>query len=157
VFEDLADQFSAGAVITQRLLLPSVLELDPIACALLRDRIGFLLTHGFELAEFGRHTFRLEGVPAVLEPADAEACLRDLLDAFRDGRSPEHQPELAREQLTRLAAARAVRLPTQVSADEMRRLVTRLFACRAPHTSPSGRPTQVELSQGEIARRFGRT
>jgi DNA mismatch repair protein MutL len=157
VFEDLAAQFEAGAVVTQRLLLPAVLELDPIASALLRDRIRFLLTHGFELAEFGRHTFRLEGVPAVLEPADAEACLRDLLDAFRDGRSPERQPEVAREQLARLAAARAVRLPAQVSADEMRRLVTRLFACRAPHTSPGGRPTQVELSQGELARRFGRT
>ena len=157
VFEDLADQFAAGAVVTQRLLLPAVLELDPIASALLRDRIRFLLTHGFELAEFGRHTFRLEGVPAVLEPADAEACLRDLLDAFRDGRSPERQPEVAREQLARLAAARAVRLPTQVNAEEMRRLVTRLFACRAPHTSPGGRPTQVELSQGELARRFGRT
>ena len=157
VFEDLAAQFEAGAVVTQRLLLPAVLELNPIASALLRDRIRFLLTHGFELAEFGRHTFRLEGVPAVLEPADAEACLRDLLDAFRDGRSPERQPEVAREQLARLAAARAVRLPAQVSADEMRRLVTRLFACRAPHTSPGGRPTQVELSQGELARRFGRT
>jgi DNA mismatch repair protein MutL len=157
VFEDLAAQFEAGAVVTQRLLLPAVLELDPIASALLRDRIRFLLTHGFELAEFGRHTFRLEGVPAVLEPADAEACLRDLLDAFRDGRSPERQPEVAREQLARLAAARAVRLPAQVSAEEMRRLVTRLFACRAPHTSPGGRPTQVELSQGELARRFGRT
>ena len=157
VFEDLAAQFAAGAVVTQRLLLPAVLELDPIASALLRDRIRFLLTHGFELAEFGRHTFRLEGVPAVLEPADAEACLRDLLDAFRDGRSPERQPEVAREQLARLAAARAVRLPAQVSAEEMRRLVTRLFACRAPHTSPGGRPTQVELSQGELARRFSRT
>lgn len=156
VFEDLADQFSAGAVVTQRLLLPAVLEVDPIASALLRDRIGFLLTHGFELAEFGRHTFRLEGVPAVLEPVDAEACLRDLLDSFRDGRSPEHQPEVAREQLARLAAARAVRLPAQVSAEDMRRLITRLFTCRAPHTSPGGRPTQVELSQGELARRFGR-
>ena len=157
VFEDLAAQFATGAVVTQRMLLPAILELDPIASALLRDRIGFLQAHGFELAEFGRHTFRLEGVPAVLEPADAEACLRDLLDAFRDGRSPERQPEVAREQLTRLAAARAVRLPSQVSAEEMRRLVTRLFACRAPHTSPGGRPTQVELSQGELARRFSRT
>jgi DNA mismatch repair protein MutL len=156
VFEELTEQFAAGAVTTQRLLLPTVLELDPIASALLRDRIAFLHGHGFEIAEFGRHTFRLEGVPAVLEPADAEACLRDLLDAFRDGRSPERQPEIAREQLARLAAARAVRLPAQVGPAEMARLVARLFACRAPHTSPGGRPTQVEFGQGELARRFGR-
>ena len=156
VFEELAAQFAAGAVTVQRLLLPVVLELDPVGGALLRDRIQFLATHGFEVAEFGRHIFRLEGVPAVLEPADAEACLRDLLDAFRDGRSPERNPEVAREQLARVAAARAVRLLAQVDAAEMRALVARLFACRAPHTSPGGRPTQVELSQGELGRRFGR-
>ncbi len=156
VFEELAAQFSAGEVLVQRLLLPVVLELDPVGAALLRDRLGFLAKHGFEVAEFGRATFRLEGVPAVLDPADAESCLRDLLDAFRDGRSPERDPEVAREQLARLAAARAVRLSTQADAAEMRALVAKLFACRAPHTSPGGRPTQVEWSQGEIARRFGR-
>jgi DNA mismatch repair protein MutL len=156
VFEDLASQFSAGAVVVQRLLLPVVLELDPVGAALLRDRLAFLAKHGFEVAEFGRATFRLEGVPAVLDPADGEACLRDLLDGFRDGRSVERDPEVAREQLARLAAARAVRLSPHVDPAEMRALVTKLFACRAPHTSPGGRPTQVEWSQGEIARRFGR-
>lgn len=156
VFEELTAQFAAGAVTMQRLLLPVVLELDPVAAAMLRDRREFLGAHGFEVAEFGRHTFRLEGVPAVLAPADAEACLRDLLDAFRDGASPERKPEVAREQLARLAAARAVRLPAQAGAEELRGLVARLFACRAPHTSPGGRPTHIELSQGELLRRFGK-
>ncbi len=157
VFEELAGQFAAGEVLVQRLLLPVVLELDPVGAALLRDRLAFLARHGFEIAEFGRATFRLEGVPAVLDPADGEACLRDLLDAFRDGRSVERDPEVAREQLARLAAARAVRLSSQADGAEMRALLAKLFACRAPHTSPGGRPTQVELSQGEIARRFGRS
>jgi DNA mismatch repair protein MutL len=157
VFEELTAQFSAGAVLTQRLLLPVVLELDPIGSALLRDRLGFLAAHGFEVAEFGRHTFRLEGVPAVLPPMDAEACLRDLLDGFRDGASPERNVEVAREQLARLAAARAVRLPAQAGADELRELVARLFTCCAPHTSPGGRPTHIELSQGELMRRFGKS
>jgi DNA mismatch repair protein MutL len=157
VFEELTAQFSAGAVLTQRLLLPVVLELDPVGSALLRDRLAFLAAHGFEVAEFGRHTFRLEGVPAVLPPTDAEACLRDLLDGFRDGASPERNVEVAREQLARLAAARAVRLPAQAGADELRALVARLFACRAPHTSPGGRPTHIELSQGELMRRFGKS
>ncbi len=157
LFEELTAQFTAGAVTVQRLLLPAMLELDPVGAALLRDRLAFLAKHGFEVAEFGRQSFRLEGVPAILEPNDAEACLRDLLDAFRDGRDPARNPEVAREQLARVAAARAVRLPARPEAAEMRALVARLFACRAPHASPGGRPTQVELGQGELARRFGRT
>jgi DNA mismatch repair protein MutL len=156
VFEDLSEQFARGEVTVQRLLLPTVLELDPVGSALLRDRLPFLAKHGFEVAEFGRHVFRLEGVPALLDAGDAEACLRDLLDAFRDGRDPDRNPEVAREQLARVAAARAVRLPSRPEPAEIRALVARLFACRAPHTSPGGRPTLVEFGQGELARRFGR-
>ena len=38
-FERLRDQFRSGAVPSQRLLLPVPLELDPVAAALLLDRL----------------------------------------------------------------------------------------------------------------------
>ncbi|MSU24513.1 MAG: DNA mismatch repair endonuclease MutL [Opitutus sp.] len=153
-FERLQEQFRAGAVPSQRLLLPVPLELDPIAAALLLDRLAFLNAHGFGLAEFGRNFFRVEAVPTWMEPADAEPFLRDLLGAFRDGRLPEKNTELAREALARLAATKAVRLPQPAGEAELRALVAQLFATRTPLTSPAGRPTYIELNHGELARRF---
>ena len=153
-FERLQEQFRAGEVPSQRLLLPVPLELDPIAAALLLDRLLFLNAHGFEIAEFGRNFFRIEGVPAWMEPADAEPFLRDLLGAFRDGHWPDANPELAREELARLSALKAVRLPAGESETEMRSLVAQLFATRTPLTSPGGRPTYIELNHTELARRF---
>lgn len=153
-FERLREQFRAGAVPSQRLLLPVPLELDPIASALLLDRLEFLQTHGFEVAEFGRNFFRVEGVPVWMEPADAEPFLRDVLGALRDGRLQTANVELAREELARLAAAKAVRLPGDASETEMRALVAQLFGTPAPLTSPAGRPTFIELNHGELARRF---
>ncbi|MBI5770271.1 MAG: DNA mismatch repair endonuclease MutL [Verrucomicrobia bacterium] len=153
-FERLQEQFRAGAVPSQRLLLPVPLELDPIAAALLLDRLKFLAAHGFEVSEFGRNFFRVEAVPTWMEPADAEPFLRDLLGAFRDGRMPEKNADLAREELARLAAARAVRLPATQGEAELRALVAQLFATTAPLTSPAGRPTYIELNHGELARRF---
>jgi DNA mismatch repair protein MutL len=155
-FERLRDQFRAGAVPSQRLLLPIPLELDPIAAALLLDRLTFLNAHGFELAEFGRNFFRVESVPVWMEPGDAEPFLRDLLGAFREGRWPDKNPELAREELARLAAAKAVRLPERASEAELSALVAQLFATRSPLTSPAGRPTHIELNHGELARRFNK-
>jgi DNA mismatch repair protein MutL len=152
-FERLLAQFSGGVVAAQRLLLPVPLELDPIATALLLDAITFVNAHGFEVAEFGRNFFRVEAVPDWMEPGDAEAFVRDLLGALRDGRLQTGQPAAAREQLARLAAARAVRLPVATEADTLA-LVAQLFATRAPLTSPAGRPTFVELSHTELARRF---
>ncbi len=153
-FERLREQFAAGAVPSQRLLLPLPLELDAIATALLLDRRKFLHAHGFEVAEFGRNFFRIEAVPAWMEPADAEPFLRDLLGAFRDGRMTDGDVELAREELARLAAAKAVRLPATATEGELRTLVGQLFATRTPLTSPAGRPTYIELNHGELARRF---
>jgi DNA mismatch repair protein MutL len=153
-FERLREQFRAGAVPSQRLLLAIPLELDAIASALLLDRLEFLNGHGFELAEFGRNFFRVEAVPAWMEPSDAEPFLRDLLGAFRDGSIPDRDTVLARDELARLAAGRAIRLPERADESELRRLVAELFATRSPLTSPSGRPTYIELNHSELARRF---
>jgi len=155
-FERLREQFRSSAVPSQRLLLPVPLELDPIAAALLLDRLAFLNAHGFEIVEFGRNFFRIEAVPAWMEPADVEPFLRDLLGAFRDGRWPDRNTELARDELARLAAAKAVRLPNRVGEAELHALVAQLFATRTPLTSPAGRPTYIELNHGELARRFNK-
>jgi DNA mismatch repair protein MutL len=153
-FERLQDQFRSGAVPSQRLLLPIPLELDPVAAAMLLDRLKFLQAHGFEVGEFGRNFFRIEALPTWMEPADAEPFLRDLLGAFRDGRLPEKNTDLAREELARLAASKAVRLPETAGEAGLQSLVTQLFATRVPLTSPSGRPTYIELNHSELARRF---
>ncbi|MFH1497670.1 MAG: DNA mismatch repair endonuclease MutL [Verrucomicrobiota bacterium] len=153
-FERLETQFREGGVTSQRLLLPVPLELDPVASALLTDRLVFLHTHGFEVSEFGRHFFRIEGVPAWMESDAAEAFIRELLGALREGLLPERDLDTARGQLARMAATRAVRLGDSVSPAEMQALVAQLFACRAPHVSPGGRPTHVEVGHGELNRRF---
>ena len=153
-FERLREQFATGAVPSQRLLLPLPVELDPIMAALLLDRLAFLTAHGLEIAEFGRNFFRIESVPTWMEPADAEAFLRDVLAAFREGRVPDDNPGLAREELARLAAAKAVRLPASAGEAEMQALAVQLFATRSPLTNPAGRPTFIELHHGELARRF---
>ena len=153
-YERLREQFRQGAVPSQRLLLPVPVELDPIGAALLLDRLEFLHDHGFEIGEFGRNFFRIEAVPAWMEPADAEPFLRDILGALREGRLPEKNPDLAREELARLAAAKAVRLPTSAGEAEVHALAGQLFATRTPLTSPAGRPTYIELNHAELARRF---
>ncbi len=155
-FERLAAQFARGEVASQRLLFALPVELDAIASALLLDRLTFLHGHGLEVGEFGRNFFRIEAVPVWLEPADAELFLRDIIALMREGRLDGKQAGLADEELARLAAQKAVRLPATVGETEALDLVAQLFACRQPHTSPAGRPTHFELSKGELGRRFQR-
>jgi DNA mismatch repair protein MutL len=145
-FERLQGQFARGEVTSQRLLFALPVELDAIASALLLERLKFLHRHGLEVGEFGRN----------LDPADAELFLRDLIGLMREGRLDAQKTGLAEEELARLAAHKAVRLPASVNEPEALALVTQLFACNQPHASPAGRPTHFELSRGELARRFQR-
>uniref|UniRef100_UPI00404AE7FF DNA mismatch repair endonuclease MutL n=1 Tax=Cephaloticoccus sp. TaxID=1985742 RepID=UPI00404AE7FF len=153
-FERLQNEFRAGQVPSQRLLLPVPLELDPIATALLLDRLDFLKSNGFEVLEFGRNFFRIEALPTWMEPADVEAFMRDLLALLREGKLQDKNLDLARDELARLAVAKAVRLPETASETEVRSLLTQLFATHHPLTSPAGRPTYIELNHAELARRF---
>jgi DNA mismatch repair protein MutL len=155
-YERLREQFAAAPVASQRLLLPVPVELDAIMTALLLDRLDFLNQHGFDIVEFGRNFFRIEAVPAWMDPTDAEAFVRDLLGALREGLLTTRDLDLARDELARLAALRAVRLPDGASEAEMHSLVAQLFACRQPMTNPAGQPTYVELGYSELARRFQR-
>jgi DNA mismatch repair protein MutL len=153
-YERLKDQFARGGVPVQRLLLPVPLELNPVSSALLADHMRFFHAHGLEVSEFGRNFFRIEAVPSWLEPGDAESFVRDLLDAAREGRMPATDADLARDELARIAAARAVRLPAAQGEAAALGLVGDLFGTSTPGTSPSGRPTYVELNHSELAKRF---
>ena len=153
-YERLKGQFQAGGVPVQRLLFPVPVELNPLASAVLTDNLAFLAAHGLEISEFGRNFFRVEALPAWMEPGDAEAFIRDLVGALREGRMPGSDIGLARDELARLAAAKAVRLPSATGAAEATALLRDLFATSSPVSSPAGRPTYVELNHAELARRF---
>jgi DNA mismatch repair protein MutL len=153
-YERLRGQFKDGGVPVQRLLLPISLELSPVSSAVLTDSLAFIRDHGLEVSEFGRNFFRIEALPAWMEPGDAEAFIRDLVGALREGRMTASNIDLARDELARLAAAKAVRLPAISGEVETLALLRELFATSSPVSSPAGRPTYVELNHGELARRF---
>jgi len=83
-FERLQAQFRAGETPSQRLLLPVPVELDPVATALLLDKLAFLNAHGVEIAEFGRNFFRIEGVPAASLSTGGAIVSGPAYDAIRE-------------------------------------------------------------------------
>ncbi len=138
----------------QALLFPVPLELDPIATALLADHLAFLNASGFEIAVFGRNFFRIEAIPAWLDPNLAEDFVRDLLGVIREKGLPENQPEVARERIALLASRKAVRVSDRVSEEEIVALARRLLDSPNPLASPLGRATFFEMGAAEIERRL---
>ena len=157
-FERLLAQFRDGRAESQRLLFPVPVELDPIAAAALQERLPLLRAHGLEIEPFGRDFFRIEAMPVWLAPEDADSFLRDIMGLVRSGRLGSRDVGHAREELARAAAMRAANPAAGVLPPAaLEALVADLLRCESPHTSPAGRPTFIEISAGELARRFHKT
>ncbi len=155
-FERLQARFAEREQPSQRLLFPVALELEPLTAAALEENLEALQAHGFGIEPFGKNFFRLESHPDWLPESEAETFVRDLIERLREGSLDLTRPAVADESLARLAATRALRPSDASGCEEMAELARALLQCQQPLNCPRGRPTYFELSNRELARRFGR-
>jgi len=148
-------RFTAGRPVSQPLLVPLTLELDPLPAAVLKERQELLTAAGFEFEEYGRNFWRLAALPTWLEPADALVFVRDLLAEMARREGDFGRPALAYDALAKLAVARARRKGDALADGELLALAEALFRTAQPGTCPKGRRTYVEWSDADLGRRFG--
>lgn len=155
LYESLLAQFAARKPVSQPLLVPLSIELDPLPAAVLRERLALLTTAGFDFEEYGRNFWRLQALPAWLEPATALSFIRDLLAEMARREGDFGRPVLAHDALARIAVAKARRQGDGLSDGELMELVQALFRTTQPGVCPRGRRTYVEWTDADLARRLG--
>ena len=157
LYEALRARSLATPTASQPLLVPLVITLPPRETALVRDHLPLLQQMGFALEEFGANTLKLEALPAHLPPAtDPAAWLAELLHELARGGEGGARARLDFDALAAAVSARATPRTTARSDAEVASLVTRLLACDMPYCDPLGRPTLIQFSHQELARKFGR-
>lgn len=138
---------------TQQLLFPEVIDLTADEMVLFEEIDQELRAIGFEFDQFSPTSYSITGIPAQLQEAHALATLRDMLAAVRDSRSTariEWQKQIALS----LAEHSAIPYGKQLTDDEMKDIVRRLFALSAYTHTPKGQRVLTLLTQDEIAKRL---
>ena len=154
-YEKVQRELQGGEVSSQPLLFPVPLELDPVSSGLLEEHRGSLQKQGFTIEPFGRNFFRVEAVPAWLDPGQAEDFLRDLIHLAKDPGWSDRTSDSARDEMAKLASRLVtVNVEDRTDTEKMTWLVQSLMRCDHPLTCPFGRPTYIELGRGELNRRF---
>ena len=155
-YERILHRFVKNDIISQKLLLPIPLELEPLAANVLRERQSFLQSAGFDIEEFGRNFFRIQSVPDWLLGEDIERNVRDILAEIGRNLGETQRKHIACELLAGMAAEQAVRNTSGVlSSDTVDETLRELFLCRQPTVCPRGRPVFFEMSRAELLRRLG--
>jgi len=157
LYEKILSQFTASVPVTQPLLLPLALELEPLPAAALREREALLQLAGFSFEPFGRNFWRVLSIPLWVEPGEAEAFLRDLLAEMSRHEGDFSKAHLAADALAKLAIRRSRYRTDNLSEAELLELVQQLFRTSQPGVDPLGRRTYFEIGDADIARRLGQS
>ena len=155
LYESILAQFTAQKPVSQPLLVPLSIELEPLPAAVLKERLSLLASAGFDFEEYGRNFWRIQALPAWLEPELALAFVRDLLAEMARREGDFGRPSLAYDALAKIAVNKARRKGDSLSDAELMELVQSLFRTAQPGTCPRGRRTYVEWTDADLTRRFG--
>jgi DNA mismatch repair protein MutL len=143
------EQVSLTPISIQKCLLPQTFELPPSDAILLLGMLPDLLELGYEVEEFGKNSFILQGIPADVKQGNEISSIEKILEAFKHASSDVRLDK--RERLIRtLAMQRAIQHGKKLSEREMERLMQDLFVCEQPQLSPTGKKIFAKLSSHDI-------
>lgn len=154
--ERLAQEWAAGGVRAQPLLLPAVVELTAAEAARLLAEAAALARLGLEIEAFGPQAVLVRALPAALGAPDPAPLLRDIADELGESGTMAALTARLDAVLARLACHGSIRAGRRLQAAEMDALLREMEATPRAATCSHGRPTFIRLRRAEIERLFGR-
>jgi len=155
-YERLKQSWQEGAIRGQPLLVPVMVQVAPWEADLAESNLALFRRLGVGLGRMGEGSLVVREIPALLQGADAERLLRDLLSDFAvHGRSERIREELDAV-LATMACHRSVRANRRLGVEEMNALLRDLERTERADQCNHGRPTWIRLSGQELDRLFQR-
>jgi DNA mismatch repair protein MutL len=140
---------------SQTLLQPVTVDLLPASARLIETELPTLNQLGFQVELFGRGSYLVRAIPALLTGMDPAAALAVIVEDFEEDETPLQAESEARI-IARVCKRAAVKAGQSLTFEEQARLLGDLEACQSPRTCPHGRPTMIHLSVDLLERQFGR-
>lgn len=156
VYERLKRERAGQGVITQALLVPQVVDIDPSSVAALSAVAGLLDQAGLKLESFGENAMLVREVPAALSNANIPAILQDLADDLKELDSANTVEARINHVLATMACHYSVRAGRTLRPEEMNALLREMEITPNSGQCNHGRPTFIELKLSDIERLFGR-
>lgn len=149
IYERLSTALTGKPVATQRSLFPVTMELSATDSVIVNELLADLQKLGYMIEPFGKNAFVIQGTPADVDQGAEAAVLEKILEQYKHFNNPLQSSK--QEILLRTVAwQQSVKSGTVLSEKEAHNLVSDLFQCKSPSSSPSGRPTYTELKKEQV-------
>ena len=156
LFERITERLTSGALESQRLLVPMLIELSAGGRQALTAHLTDLERLGFELEDFGGDALRVTAFPALLSREDCDAALRALADDLEGlDRGAGVDAAIKRIAAT-MACHAAVKANDPLTHEKMAHILEELRRTAYSTICPHGRPVMLRLTRREVEKNFQR-
>lgn len=139
LYEKLSKAWENRESFAQQTLFPETIRFSAPDYQVCLELMPWLEKIGFDIRELGNNTLVVHGIPAELSGTRTREKLEKIIEHYKTLETvPE--TEIYDEMIRAAASAGAMDYGKLLSNTEIQELVDRLFACRDPNYSPSGKP-----------------
>ena len=153
-YERFKTAIDGDGIRSQPLLVPVRVPVSEREADLAEQHPQLFAELGFSIGRTGPDTLVVREVPALLQRADAEALLRDVLADLAVHGESSRLREARNEVLSTMACHGSVRANRQLTRDEMNALLRDMEHTERSDQCNHGRPTWVQLEMAELDRLF---
>ncbi|HEY5894666.1 MAG TPA: DNA mismatch repair endonuclease MutL [Chthoniobacterales bacterium] len=156
LFEQLRNRMETRGVASQRLLMPLTLPVAPRDSDWLDRNLDTLQRMGIGIEQFGPSTWKIDALPSFIKTGDPLQLVRQLIDDLRSATAQTSKLRLGEDVIAKTVCRHAVKANDVLRREELMQLIRDLLACELPYCCPHGRPTMIQMSYGELEKKFGR-
>ncbi|MBB4040070.1 DNA mismatch repair protein MutL [Microvirga flocculans] len=158
VYERLKRERASSGIARQLLLIPEVVDLDPVDADRVLAEAPALEDLGLVVEPFGHGALLVREVPSALAGGRIKALVQDVADALAEWGQGAANPleERLDAVLSRMSCHGSIRAGRRMRPEEMNALLREMEATPLSGQCNHGRPTYVELKLSDIERLFGR-
>lgn len=156
VYERLKTERARAGIARQALLLPEVVELDPVDADRLNAASDDLASLGLTIESFGPGAVLVREAPSALAGGNLQKLVRDVADTLAEHGDSGSLERRLDHVLATMACHNSVRAGRRLRPEEMDALLREMEVTPNSGQCNHGRPTYVELKLSDIEKLFGR-
>ncbi len=143
LFDQYMQQMSQGEQVSQGVMFPETINLDPEYQSALQEVSSELSRLGFKIEYEEEDRWKITGVPAMMKDIDPKDMILKILESVTEdgvnyGKNADAYGSMSERLALVMARSSAIKRGTRLSPDEMEHIVGELFSLPTPAYTPNG-------------------
>ncbi|NVN95480.1 MAG: DNA mismatch repair endonuclease MutL [Bacteroidetes bacterium] len=153
LYEQFIETIEHHSGVSQQQLFPQTIVFNPSDSEMLRELKKEMALLGFDINESGVNTFIVNGIPANMADENINYIIEGMLENFKKNLMSLKVDKKVNLALS-MARNMAIKSGKLLMQEEIQNLIDKLFACKLPYQSPSGKKILISISMNELSEKF---